>query len=440
MYLVLRLGLFALLWLRPLSAKPLDPLLVEEDKNRASLSTLAEVIYILESSYVDPKKAVPSELVKGALHGISESLDPHTMIMDPKSFEKLTDDTKGQYGGVGIIVTEQKGHLVIVSTLENTPAAKAGLKSDDEIIEIDGIPVGKLKSEAVDKMAGLPGTSLKLKIKRKKIKETLSFSLTREIIKVRSVVGESLGQGIYYTRISSFQEATSESLATMIESFGKGIRGLILDLRDNPGGLLMESVKVADLFLESGLIVSTIGRDPDRIEREFAHKKGTLPGFPMVTLINGGSASASEIVAGALQDHKRSIMMGTQTFGKGSVQTLIPLPDGGGAKVTIALHHKPNGDSIQAKGITPDLIVPLEAGEEANAAAKDAGHSAERKEADLKGHIVIEDQSKTVDPLEETFKAWKKDMQEDNQVIAAFKHLHTWVSFQSTVQMGETKS
>lgn len=406
------------------------------DKRYQPLETLARGLFYLESMYVDEAKVKPDDMVTNALKGIIEKLDPHTVLMPKKAFEQLTIDTQGKFGGVGIIVSTEKDkdgrdRLLVVSPIEDTPAYTAGVKSGDEIIAIDGSVLAKLKnSAAVDHMRGEPGSTLKLTIKREGVKEPLNFELTREIIKVKSVREQSLSSDIAYARISSFQENTGEELGEILKK-KKNARGLILDLRDNPGGLLDQAVRVCDHFIESGVIVSTVGRDRNRVEREFATKRGTYASVPMVVLVNGGSASASEIVAGALQDHERALIMGTTSFGKGSVQTLVSLPDGSGLKLTVARYYTPKDRSIQAKGITPDIIVPFKGrgGKTAKGPGKD---EQERKEADLEGHITsddLSDMAKESDVLQ-TIHKWPEQMQDDNQLITAFTYLKSWSKFQ----------
>ena len=274
------------------------------DTRYLPLETLARGLFFLETMYVDEKRVDMEKMVTNALRGVIEKLDPHTVLMPKKAFEQLTVDTQGKFGGVGIIVSQENGRLIVVSPIEDTPAYTAGVKSRDEIIAIDDMPLSKMKNQdAVDFMRGEPGSTLKLTIKREGIKEPKTFELVREIIKVKSVREQALGDRVQYIRIASFQENTGEELDEILKSKRLELDALILDLRDNPGGLLDQAVRVTDLFIESGLIVSTVGRDRHRIEREFANKRGTYLGFPIVVLVNGGSASASEIVAGALQDH-----------------------------------------------------------------------------------------------------------------------------------------
>jgi carboxyl-terminal processing protease len=409
------------------------------DERYKALETFARALHHLETMYVDPNKVKEEDLVMHALKGIVDNLDPHTMVMPRKAFEQLTSDTQGKFGGVGIIVSQERGKLIVVSPIEDTPAFKAGVKSGDEIIAIDGIPLSQLKNEdAVDRMRGDPGSVLKLQIRRKDIKDVLNFDLRREIIKVRSVRGQSLSQGIEYVRISSFQESTGEELQNILKDKSNTIRGLVLDLRDNPGGLLDQAVQVADLFIESGLIVSTVGRDNQRMEREFAKSRGTMLGFPIVVLVNGGSASASEIVAGALQDHERALILGTTTFGKGSVQTLVTLPDGSGLKLTIARYYTPKDRSIQAKGITPDIIITARKPGDEEIQVSDSAKPGEevkrpRKEADLAGHIESQDLSdlSRTQGILGTVQKWPENMQNDNQLVTAYTYIKSWSIFQN---------
>lgn len=405
------------------------------DTRYQPLETLARGLYYLETMYVDEKKVQMDDLVHNALNGIIAKLDPHTVLMPKKAFEQLTINTQGKFGGVGIIVSQENGKLIVVSPIEDTPAYVAGVKSGDEIIAIDGTALPKLKSnDAVDFMRGEPGSTLKLTVRREGVKDPINFELTREIIKVKSVRDQELSSNIAYVRISSFQENTGEELNDALKKRRGKMAGLILDLRDNPGGLLDQAVRVCDLFIESGLIVSTVGRDRNRVEREFANKRGTYTGFPIVVLVNGGSASASEIVAGALQDHERGLILGTTTFGKGSVQTLVSLPDGSGLKLTVARYYTPKDRSIQAKGITPDLIVPLK--KSGKKVAQGSGKQAERdederKESDLEGHITSEDLSdlaKESDILQ-TVKKWPEPLRDDNQLVTAYTYLKSWSKF-----------
>jgi carboxyl-terminal processing protease len=394
-----------------------------EDRYRA-LETFARGMFFLETLYVDPEKVKQDAMVTNALKGIVDKLDPHTMLMPKRAFEQMTVDTQGKFGGVGIIVSQERGKVVVVSAVEDTPAAEAGIKSGDEIIAIDGTEISATKNiDAVEKMRGAPGSKLKIKIRREGVEKPLEFNLVRQIINVKSVRGQELSRGILYARISSFQESTNDQLKALLKKNEKTIQGLILDLRDNPGGLLDQAVLVCDQFIESGVIVSTVGRDPKKVEREFARKRDTYTNFPIVVVVNDGSASASEIVAGALQDHERALILGTTTFGKGSVQTLMSLPDGSGLKLTIARYYTPKDRSIQAKGITPDIVVPFRSLDQTDDKTAKAGER--RKEVDLRNHIESADLSdiSTKQGLLEDVRSWPKLMQTDNQLVTSYTYL-----------------
>ncbi len=395
-----------------------------------SLETLARGLYYLENLYVDPKKVEKEEMVFQALKGIVSQLDPHTMVMPSRAFKQLTIDTQGKFGGVGIIVSSERGRLIVVSPIEGTPAHEAGIKTGDEIIAIDDVPVKELKSGggATEKMRGSPDTEIKLTIKRKGSPEPIDFVLVRKIIKIKSVKSVDLGRSVLYARITSFQDNTADELKEAIVSFEKkqAIKGLVLDLRDNPGGLLDQAVRVSDMFIESGLIVSTVGRSREDVEREFATKRGTYSNFPVAVLINGGSASASEIVAGALQDHERGLILGTTSFGKGSVQTLVSLPDRSGLKITVARYYTPKDRSIQAKGIEPDIVI-----ESKVASASDTSKNGDRTEAELKGHLESHDLSDISknSGLAAEIKGWIEPFQKDRQLVTAYKYLRGWNLF-----------
>ncbi len=385
-----------------------------------SLETLARGLYYLENLYVDPTKVKTDDMVYYALKGVVGTLDPHTMVMPRKAFDQLTSDTQGKFGGVGIIVSTERGKMIVVSPIEDTPAFRAGIKSGDEITAIDDTPIEQIKSgDASELMRGKPDSKIKLTIRRKGEEKPLNFVMVREIIKVKSVRSADLGNGIFYSRISSFQDNTADELKMVLEKYIKDARGMVFDLRDNPGGLLDQAVKVADLFIESGVIVSTVGRSNKDIEREFAHKRGTYANIPIVVLINGGSASASEIVAGALQDHERALIMGSTSFGKGSVQTLVSLPDQSGLKITVARYYTPKDRSIQAKGITPDVLVAAQQVEVKNENS--------RKEADLKGHIESGDLSDLAKSsgIQTEIEKWPEIQKDDYQLVSAYSFLRS---------------
>ena len=405
-----------LFFVPPLTAE--EDTLLPEDTSFQPLETLARGLFYLETMYVDPTKVKREDIVIDALQGVVKKLDPHTMVMPSKAFKQLTIDTKGKFGGVGIIVSSQRGKLIVVSPIEGTPAYKAGIQPGDEIIAIDGVSIKEFKhGRAADAMRGEPDSTLEIQIKRKGESAPLEFTLVREVIKVKSVRSLPLGEKVLYTRITSFQDETTDELEAILAKHHKSYSGLILDLRDNPGGLLDQAVRVSDLFIESGVIVSTVGRSRENVEREFARKRGTYAQIPMIVLINGGSASASEIVAGALQDHQRALIVGTTSFGKGSVQTLISLPDGSGLKVTVARYYTPKDRSIQAKGIKPDIYVTK----------KKATNTApqKRKEADLKGHIESQDLSELANSntILKEIEGWPEYLQQDHQLVTAYTYL-----------------
>src|SRR5437660_5662458 len=323
------------------------------------LETFTNILSIIQKNYVDdvPTKA----LIEGAINGMLASLDPHSAYLTPDLYKELQVDTKGSFGGLGIEITTRNGMLTIVSPIEDTPAYRAGLKSGDEIMKIDGeFTKDMTLVDAVKKMRGAKDTKVTLTLKRESAPDIFDVTMTRELIKIQSVKWKMLEKGYGYVRVTQFQERTDDDLERALKSLDKdtgGLQGLVLDLRNDPGGLLTQAVRVADLFLESGLIVYTDGRLENQKQKYFAHKPGTWGDFPMVVLVNGGSASASEIVAGALQDHKRAIILGTQTFGKGSVQTILPLDDNSALRLTTARYFTPSGRSIQATGIVPDIVM-----------------------------------------------------------------------------------
>ena len=349
------------------------------------LNLFGEVYERVRSEYVE--KVSDKDLIEAAINGMLQSLDPHSSYLNADSFTEMKIQTKGEFGGLGIEVTMENGLVKVVSPIDDTPAAKAGLLSGDYISHIDEEPVmGLSLSEAVDKMRGPINTELKITIIRQG-KEAFDLKLKRAIIKVTSIKAKK-EEDVAYIRITSFTQKTFKNL---VKEYNKlslemkdNLKGLVLDLRNNPGGLLDQAVSVSNAFLERGEIVSTRGRDNKGEQRYNASKGDITNGLPIVILINGGSASASEIVAGALQDHKRGILMGTKTFGKGSVQTIIPVTSKGAVRLTTARYFTPSGNSIQAKGISPDIYVPqskLEILENNNS----------RREADLRGALDSED-------------------------------------------------
>ena len=354
------------------------------------LNLFGDIFERVRSDYVEPVK--DSQLIESAINGMLTSLDPHSNYMNEKAFEDMQVNTKGEFGGLGIEVTMENGLVKVVSPIDDTPAYKAGVQAGDLISMIDGEQVmGLTLQEAVEKLRGLVGTSVKISVIRQGASEPLEFRITRAIIKIESVRHRAEND-VGYVRITQFNENTFSGLQSAIEDLKKKIpnlKGLVLNLRNNPGGLLDQAIAVSDAFLDKGEIVSTRGRTSDSIKRFNAHDGDMINGLPIVVLINSGSASASEIVSGALQDHHSAIIMGVKSFGKGSVQTVIPIPDHGAMRLTTARYYTPSGNSIQAKGITPDI--PVE-----QAKIEVVKSKFERHEADLRGRLE-NDQDKNAD-------------------------------------------
>ncbi|MEO5362246.1 MAG: S41 family peptidase [Magnetococcus sp. DMHC-8] len=351
------------------------------------LRVFSEVFSLVKQNYVE--EVDEKSVLYGAVHGMLKSLDPHSSFLTPESFKEMRVDTKGEFGGLGIEISQSDRGILVVSPIEDTPAFQAGVKAGDLIIKIDDDSAEEMNlPDAVKKMRGKPGTAVQLTILRKGAPKPLTFKIVRDIIKVRSVKWRLEAGHIGYTRVVQFNEQTmpllEQGLDELKREAGKeGLKGLVLDLRNDPGGLLDQAVEVADAFLEKGLIVYTKGRIPGKDMTFDARPGDLINGVPIVVLINAGSASASEIVAGALQDHHRAIVMGTNSFGKGSVQTIIPLSDGSGLRLTTAQYYTPSGRSIQAKGIAPDIVVE---DLDLSGNKRDAGER-HPTEADLKGHL-----------------------------------------------------
>jgi len=322
------------------------------------LNLFSDVFQRVRTDYVEPVK--DTDLIEAAINGMLSSLDPHSSYLSEKNFKEMQVQTKGEFGGLGIEVTMDNGLVKVVSPIDDTPAFKAGVHAGDYISAINDDPVmGMTLSDAVDKMRGPEGSKVKITVLREGENEPLDFNIVRAVIKIQSVRSRAEGDMVYL-RITQFNENTIDKLKAEWEKQKKavgGVKGIVLDLRNNPGGLLDQAVAVSDAFLDEGEIVSTRGRDPENTKRWMAHGNDLAKGVPIVVLINNGSASASEIVAGALQDHKRAIILGTKSFGKGSVQTIIPLPGHGAMRLTTARYYTPSGHSIQAKGISPDIVV-----------------------------------------------------------------------------------
>ncbi|MFL6803080.1 MAG: S41 family peptidase [Xanthobacteraceae bacterium] len=358
------------------------------------LNLFGDVFERVRSDYVE--RPDDGKLVESAINGMLQGLDPHSSYMDPKSFKDMQIQTRGEFGGLGIEVTMEEGLVKVVAPIDDTPAHKAGVMAGDIITHLDDEPVqGLTLNQAVEKMRGPVNTKIRLKIMRKGQDKTTEVTIVRDIIRVRSVRSKVEGDEVAYIRLTQFNEQTTEGLkkaiADMTAQIGNDkLKGYVLDLRNNPGGLLDQAISVSDAVLEKGEIVSTRGRNAEETQRFNARAGDLTKGKPIIVLINGGSASASEIVAGALQDHKRATVIGTRSFGKGSVQTIIPLGSGNGAlRLTTARYFTPSGTSIQAKGIKPDIEVLQDVPEELKARTDTKG------EASLRGHLKADGDEQT---------------------------------------------
>jgi carboxyl-terminal processing protease len=397
------------------------------------LKLFTDVFGIIQKEYVEATK--PKEMVYGAIKGMLETLDPHSAFMPPETYKEMQEETRGRFEGIGIEITSKDGVLTVVSPIEDTPAFKAGILAGDQIVRIEGDVTKNLSlMDAVKRLRGPRGTKVTITIMREGSTKPQDFTLVRDVIPVRSVRYELMDKQYGYIRLSQFQEKTDGDLDKAIkalETESKGtLKGLILDLRNNPGGLLDQAVKITDHFVESGLIVSVEGRRDEQKMKFYAHSQGTLPDYPLVVLINGGSASASEIVAGAIQDHKRGLVVGTPSFGKGSVQTIFPLKEGAGLRLTTARYFTPSGRSIQAKGIVPDIIVkPAKPEDEKEIAAPKLP-----SEKDLERHL----NDKGDPPLEKEKEKPKVETKPkkpaDNQLDLGLDLLKSWGIFKSVAK------
>lgn len=396
-----------------------------------SLETFTNILAIVRKNYVDEVNT--KEMITGAINGMLNAMDPHSAYLTPELYKELQMDTQGRFGGLGIEITVRNGILTVVSPIEDTPAFKAGVKAGDQILKIeDEFTKDMTIMQAVKKMRGPKGSKINLSIKREGASDLLNFSIVRDTIRVQSVRSRMLEEGYAYIRLAQFQERSDRDLQRALEKLSSekgGIKGLVLDLRNNPGGLLTQAVRVADLFLDSGLIVYTEGRSDNQKQKYFARKEGSWTDIPMVALVNGGSASASEIVAGALQDHKRAVILGTKTFGKGSVQTILPLDDNSALRLTTARYYTPKGRSIQATGIVPDIIMENVPVQETKAEEK---KRLGLREENLPGHLQNQQEQKEKE--KSTQQDREDNIENDAQLKRALELLKGWDVFKQLVQ------
>ena len=397
-----------------------------------NIEVFTEVLRQIEKNYVEPQD--PQKMIYGAIKGMVQNLDPHSSFMTKEEHQDLLIETKGSFSGVGIEISVRDNVLTVVSPIEGTPAYAAGIQAGDKIVRIDDKSTNDMTlTDAVKSIRGKKGTKVKLTVIRESSDKPLDFTITRDVIPLKSVRNYLLDPEIGYVRISTFQSNTSKDLNVALEKLetGRDLKGLILDLRNNPGGLLSQAIEVSDIFLDTGLIVSTKGRNSSQDMEVSAHQNKTERDYPIIVMVNGGSASASEIVAGALQDNKRALTLGSRTFGKGSVQTILPLSDGSGLRLTTAKYYTPSGRSIQASGITPDIeieFVPPVQEEE-----KEKESPQFMREKDLKGHMLNDTTDATKEPKkekeDETTLRVKMLLERDNQVRHALQLLKTWDIF-----------
>lgn len=425
-------------------------LFAEEEKSKQDaynkLKVFSEVLSLIESNYVEPVES--DAMIEGAISGMVKSLDPHTSYMPPVSYKEMQVETTGKFGGLGIEISVRDGVLTVVSPIEDTPAFKVGIKPGDKIIKIeDESTLDMTLQDAVSRLRGETGSPVTITIFRKTFKAPKEFTIVRAIIKVRSVVSKLYQNDIGYIKIRNFSKNTSSDLDKALDELrGKGITKLILDVRNNPGGLLNQAVEVTDRFLnKENLIVYTKGRSDEQNMRFTSHDKVAGVSYPLIVLVNGGSASASEIVAGALQDLNRAIVLGTQTFGKGSVQTIIPLSDGSGLRLTTARYYTPSGRVIQENGIEPDIIVEMNPRDELEEKDDKKEEPEEKtrlrrflREKDLKKHLKGKSSIEGVDTEEDTGEDAAKEIEEskaeelhedlkkDNQLQQAVSLLSGW--------------
>ncbi|NQZ17947.1 MAG: S41 family peptidase [Bdellovibrionales bacterium] len=410
-----------------------------ETKDRyLNLQLFAKIMNLVQKYYVD--EVDTKKLIYGGIKGMLHELDPHTNFLPPDIYKEFEDETSGRFGGLGIEITVQEGILTIISPIEDTPAWKAGLKSGDKIVSIDGNSTKGLSlAESAQMMRGDKGSKIILGIVREGFKDKKDFTIKRGTIKIKSVKFTDLGDGYGYIRLTSFIENSASDVKKVLKKISKknkNVKGIILDLRRNPGGLLEQAIKISDFFLDKGTIVSTIGRDRENKKVVQATATNSMTDFPIVVLINEYSASASEIVAGALKDNKRALVMGKRSFGKGSVQSVVKMGDGSGLKMTVARYYTPSGISIQAKGIEPDVVIDEV---DSEAFKKAIIKRKVMREADIDGHLTNEVKSKKKEKGGTIFNWWsksnkkgkkkantKESLLSDFQVLQAYNYLKAY--------------
>lgn len=420
----------------------------------ADLQNFSKVLNMIQQYYVEPVDV--RKLVYGAIKGMLRELDPHTNFMPPDIFKDFETETSGEFGGLGIEITVQNGILTIISPIEDTPAWEAGIKAGDRVVGVDGKPTKGLSLvEASQLMRGKKGSKIILTIVRENEEDPRDIAIVRGNVKVKSVKPVDLEDGYQYVKITSFIENTARDLEKVLQEAEKrksGLKGVIIDLRRNPGGLLDQAIKVSDLFLKEGVIVSTIARDPKSKDISYATKTGKYTDIPLVILVNEYSASASEIVSGALQDNKRALILGTKTFGKGSVQSVVKLGDGSGLKLTVARYYTPSGKSIQAEGIVPDIEIDEVDAETLN---KSTVKAKGMREKDIEGHLIGEAEKAAKDKKDKKAPgapskiqgSWWKDagdgknqsprdklLQSDYQVFHAYNYVKAWKVIRGSTQ------
>ena len=405
----------------------------------ADLQIFTKVLNLVQQYYVE--EVDMKKLIYGGVKGMLSELDPHTNFLPPEVYKEFESETSGEFGGLGIEITLQNDILTVISPIEDTPAWEAGIQAGDKIVEINGESTKGLSlAEAAQRMRGKKGSKVRMGIFREGFEKPKEFAVARGTVKLKSVKFTELEEGYGYIRLTSFIENSAtdfEKVLKEMQKRSKNIKGLVVDLRRNPGGLLDQAVRISDLFLEEGVIVSTIGRNKREKEVLYAKKEGTYSGFPVIVLVNEYSASASEIVAGALQDNKRALIMGQQTFGKGSVQSVVKLGDGSGLKLTVARYYTPSGKSIQSVGITPDVIVEDVDPEQ----FKKAIIKREvRRESDLGGHLLSDKEKEKKSADSAAMNYWFKQdtakkanltpreklLHDDFQVLQAYNYLKAW--------------